>query len=56
MCAKPTPMVCTAVFTAAFAALAATAHAGNVPVLSDSPLQPALTKVADLLTRKRIIK
>jgi hypothetical protein len=34
-------------FAAVFAAFAATADAGDIKVLSDSPLQPALTKVAD---------
>lgn len=32
----------------AFAAFTAAAHAADIKVLSDSPLQPALTKVADL--------
>lgn len=52
MYAKPTPIVWSAVFAAAFAAFAATAHAGDIKVLSDSPLQPALTKVADLFRQE----
>ncbi len=52
MYAKPSPMVCSAVFAAAFAAFTATVHAGDIKVLSDSPLQPALTKVADLFRQE----
>ena len=49
---KLTRMVWSAVLGAAFAAFAAAAHAGDIKVLSDSPLQPALTKVADLFRQE----
>jgi molybdate transport system substrate-binding protein len=52
MYAKSVPMFCSAMFAAALAALAATARAGDIKVLSDSPLQPALTKVADLFRQQ----
>ncbi len=52
MYAKPRRFVRNAVFAGAFAAFAATAHAGAIKVLSDSPLQPALTKVADLFRQE----
>ncbi len=52
MHAKPTPMFWSAVFATAFAAFTATAHAGDIKVLSDSPLQPALTKVAGLFRQE----
>jgi molybdate transport system substrate-binding protein len=52
MYAKLTRMVWSAVLGAAFAAFAAAAHAGDIKVLSDSPLQPALTKVAGLFRQE----
>jgi molybdate transport system substrate-binding protein len=41
-----------AVVAIAIAACACTARAGDIKVLSDSPLQPALTKVADLFRQE----
>jgi molybdate transport system substrate-binding protein len=41
-----------AVLGGTFAAFSATAHAADIKVLSDSPLQPALTKVAELFRQK----
>ena len=44
--------VVTAVIAIAIAACAGTARADDIKVLSDSPLQPALTKVADLFRQE----
>lgn len=52
MYAKSRRVVRAAVFAGAFAAFATTTHAGDIKVLSDSPLQPALTKVADLFRQE----
>jgi len=52
MLPTPTRVVWLVVFAAAFAAVAGTARAGDIKVLSDSPLQPALTKVADLFRQQ----
>jgi molybdate transport system substrate-binding protein len=52
MYAKSTRMVWSVVLAAASAAFVATAHAGDIKILSDSPLQPALTKVADLFRQE----
>lgn len=41
-----------AVLGGTFAAFSATAHAADIKVLSDSPLQPALTKVAELFRQE----
>lgn len=45
-------IVLKALFVAAVALYAASAHAADIKVLSDSPLQPALTKVADLYRQR----
>jgi molybdate transport system substrate-binding protein len=52
MHATPRRIVRKAVCVGAFAAFAATAQAGDIKVLSDSPLQPALTKVADIFRQE----
>jgi len=41
-----------AVLGVTFVAFSATAHAADIKVLSDSPLQPALTKVAELFRQE----
>ena len=40
------------VLVVTFAAFSTAAHAANIKVLSDSPLQPALTKVAELFRQE----
>lgn len=50
--AKTRRIIRNVLFAGAFAATAATVHAADIKVLSDSPLQPALTKVADLFRQE----
>src|SRR4029078_45225 len=52
MYARRRRIIQNAVFAGAIAAFAASAHAGDIKVLSDSPLQPALIKVAELFRRE----
>ena len=52
MYARPRRIIQNAVFAGAIATFAASAHAGDIKVLSDSPLQPALIKVAELFRRE----
>jgi len=54
MRARPGRTIRNVVWVGAFAALTAIAHAGDIKVLSDSPLQPALTKVADLYRQETL--
>ena len=52
MSAKTMRIIRKIVFTGTFAVFSATANAANIKVLSDSPLQPALTKVAEVFRQE----
>jgi molybdate transport system substrate-binding protein len=50
--AKSKRIILNAVLPAIFSAFAASAQAADIKVMSDSPLQPALTRVADLFRQQ----
>jgi len=52
MHANPMRIIRNIVFAGTFAVFSETAHAADIKVLSDSPLQPALTKVAELFRQE----
>jgi molybdate transport system substrate-binding protein len=52
MLAKPMRLIRNIVFAGTVAVFSVTAHAADIKVLSDSPLQPALTKVAELFRQE----
>ena len=52
MLAKPMRIIRNIVFAGTFTLFSATAHSADIKILSDGPLQPALTKVAELFRQE----